>query len=125
MTSAISSRPSKWFPARSSAHPHEGERCATRNRQRAARAELHEVLREQHIESPIECNAHVLLRDVRVKANRFAHEVVHRSDRLDAGKAAARNENREQRTSFLETALEVRLLQLCDKLIAQLDGVAE
>ena len=63
--------------------------------------------------------------DVPEAARALADEVVHLGDGLDAGESTARHHEREERAPDLEIALDVRLFQHVDDVVAQHQRVAE
>ena len=67
----------------------------------------------------------VVLAQVRVEAQRLAHEVVDAAERLDAGEAAPRDHEGEQRLPLARRALGAGLLEVADQPVAQRDRVAQ
>src|SRR5262249_58652866 len=70
-------------------------------------------------------HSEVLLAEVRIEAERLAHEVVDPAEGFDTREPAARHYEREQRLPHTRRALGVRLLEVCDQSVAEHDRIAE
>ena len=82
-------------------------------------------LREQIRAGMDKHNTDVTAQDIAVEAHGGVEEVVHGGDSLDAGESPAGDEHGQQRRSRVARALEIRLLQVLNELVAQMDRVTE